>query len=205
VHVIYTLLTVFPLARVRLLPINSSTAHIWAFVYYPLSKLVRYIHPMKLNRSKKGFTLVEIMIVVVIIGLLAAMAIPAFQKVRRNSIAKTMQNDARQVASGIQQILTQFPTLGLQFNVTYNNSTGLLNSTADATIGLNADEIQNYVKTISRGYGITAINYNGEAAAGTAAFTIRHPQVAPKDVLPTTTSTTLNAVINFDSDGKVID
>ena len=37
------------------------------------------------NRSKQGFTLVEIMIVVVIIGLLAAMAIPAFQKVRSSS------------------------------------------------------------------------------------------------------------------------
>ena len=42
---------------------------------------------MKYN-SKKGFTLVEIMIVVVIIGLLAAMAIPAFQKVRKTSQEK---------------------------------------------------------------------------------------------------------------------
>ena len=58
---------------------------------------------MKLNRSKKGFTLVEIMIVVVIIGLLAAMAIPAFQKVRASSQEKAIVNNLRQLSAAAQQ------------------------------------------------------------------------------------------------------
>lgn len=57
---------------------------------------------MKQNNSK-GFTLVEIMIVVVIIGLLAAMAIPAFQKVRQSSQDKAVLNNARQLSAGADQ------------------------------------------------------------------------------------------------------
>jgi len=64
---------------------------------------------MRYNKAKKGFTLVEIMIVVVIIGLLAAMAIPAFNKIRESASEKTVVNDARQLAGAAQQYLMDNP------------------------------------------------------------------------------------------------
>jgi type IV pilus assembly protein PilA len=87
------------------------------------------------TRSNKGFTLVEIMIVVVIIGLLAAMAIPAFQKVRQSSQDKAVLNNARQLSAASDQYF-------LENGVSSVNSTALVGAT-------------NYVKAVNTVAGET--------------------------------------------------
>ncbi|MBI5768463.1 MAG: prepilin-type N-terminal cleavage/methylation domain-containing protein [Verrucomicrobia bacterium] len=64
----------------------------------------------------RGFTLVEIMVVVVIIGLLASLAIPGFQQVRRANQDKAVLNNARQLASAAEQYFHEFGEAYVDFN-----------------------------------------------------------------------------------------
>ena len=50
-------------------------------------------------RNKKGFTLIELLIVVVIIGILAAIAIPKFANTKEKAYVASMKADLRNLAT----------------------------------------------------------------------------------------------------------
>src|SRR2546421_2340143 len=83
---------------------------------------------MNLKSRRTGFTLVEIMIVVAIIALLAAIAVPGFLRARKRSQASRIINDLRLIDSAIDQ-----------YAIETNRSSGFSVGTADWTNYLKKD------------------------------------------------------------------
>jgi type IV pilus assembly protein PilA len=111
------------------------------------------------HKSSKGFTLVEIMIVVVIIGLLAAMAIPAFQKVRQSSQDKAVLNNARQLSAAADQYYLEngVSTVAVTDLVGSSNYVKALNLVANETYPTGFS--QGTTITISGVAGVRTITY----------------------------------------------
>ena len=73
----------------------------------------------RIRNDRSAFTLVEIMIVVAIIGLLAALAVPGFVKARKQSQGRRILNDCRQQDAAIDQWALEYGmTDGATINTT---------------------------------------------------------------------------------------
>lgn len=93
----------------------------------------------KFHNRQKGFTLIELMIVVVIIGILAALAIPRFMEATK----KAKQSEARTV---LKQILT--------LERSYRQETGAYDTDLDAIGFMIPATNAKYVYAISAGAGV---------------------------------------------------
>src|SRR5437870_13524581 len=114
---------------------------------------------IKLNRKHAGFTLVEIMLLLAITALLAAIAVPAFLRARKRSQASKILNDLRMIDAAVDQY-------AIETNRTPGNTVG----TADWT---------KYVKKDSILYN-TGANLFGTAYGTQTVDTI--PQVSASDL-----------------------
>jgi len=65
----------------------------------------------RLVRNERGFTLIELMIVVVIIGIIAAIAIPLFSSLTGKSRLAKAQADARSLATAVTMYFGQMEAL----------------------------------------------------------------------------------------------
>ena len=97
------------------------------------------MNPFK-AKSRKGFTLVEIMIVVAIIALLAAIAVPGFLRARKRSQASKILNDLRMIDSAVDQYSIETgrktgDVVTIQDWTSYVKKNSLLYNTGNSVLG----------------------------------------------------------------------
>jgi prepilin-type N-terminal cleavage/methylation domain-containing protein len=103
----------------------------------------------KLQVAHGGFTLVEIMIVVAIIALLAAIAVPGFLRARKRSQASKILNDLRMIDSAVDQ-----------YAIETGRASGFVLNTADWTnyVKKNAVLYNTAVDLFGNVYGIQTVD-----------------------------------------------
>ena len=118
--------------------------------------------------NNKGFTLIELMIVIAIIGILAAIAIPNFISYRNKAFCSAAESDANAIASALSDYFS-IPT-----NVSMSGRTpanlGLVLSGTGGTIntGTISGTIDAIVITVTDGSGRCPVTYTGAQPAWTA-------------------------------------
>ncbi len=93
-------------------------------------------NPTKPTSARRGFTLIELLIVVVIIGLLAAIAIPKFSETKGKSYAASMKSDLRNLAGQQENYFYSNETYTNSLNLAlFEASPGVVLTITEATSG----------------------------------------------------------------------
>lgn len=104
-----------------------------------------------MKKNMQGFTLIELMIVVAIIAILAAIALPAYQ----DYVARSQVSEGLSLASGAKTAVTEF----------YSNTGRFPPANASAGLAGSASITGNYVTGVNVAGGSIAITYGSKASA----------------------------------------
>jgi type IV pilus assembly protein PilA len=102
-----------------------------------------------MKHNQQGFTLIELMIVVAIIGILAAIALPAYQ----DYTARSQMAEAMSLASGARTAVTEF----------YTSTGNLPTNNASAGLATNTDIKGTYVNQVTVAAGLITATLKGAA------------------------------------------
>lgn len=114
--------------------------------------------------GKRGFTLIELLVVVVIIGILAAIAIPKFSATKDKAKMASVKSDLRNTMTAEEAYFADYSTFGtlsqIQTNSNYSLSTGNSGSVTPATNGYTA-----VINNASISVGVTQCTVQSGAGA----------------------------------------